>query len=145
MPGVPDGFCDLVGVGGGTMVTTGDRPPPIALADLADPRFDDATRDIPCFLCRAPSTSTSTSSWPTIWSWSAASTMSPGLPTEQAAEASMRAFVRAHPRGRFGGIEYEVAPFGLDRHALREAISFSWSGSGYAPKAELRRSQPPGA
>ena len=28
------------------MVTTGDRPPAIALDDLAEPRFDDATREI---------------------------------------------------------------------------------------------------
>jgi hypothetical protein len=47
-----------------------------------------------------------------------------GLPTDRAAEASMRAFVEAHPRGRFGGIEYDVTPFGLDRHVLEETFSF---------------------
>jgi hypothetical protein len=47
-----------------------------------------------------------------------------GLPTDGAAEASMRAFVEAHPRGRFGGVEYDVAPFGLDRDHLRQTFSF---------------------
>jgi len=47
-----------------------------------------------------------------------------GLPADRAAEASMRAFTEAHPRGRFGGIEYDVVPFGLDRDELRDRFSF---------------------
>jgi len=47
-----------------------------------------------------------------------------GLPDSRAAEASMRAFTKAHPRGRFGGIEYDLAPFGLDRDVLSETFAF---------------------
>src|ERR1019366_1766498 len=32
--------------GGDTAMTTGDRPPPIALDDLVEPRFDDTTREV---------------------------------------------------------------------------------------------------
>ena len=47
-----------------------------------------------------------------------------GLPDSRAAEASMRAFTQAHPRGRFGGIDYDLAPFGLDRNVLSETFAF---------------------
>ena len=47
-----------------------------------------------------------------------------GLPDSGAAEASMRAFTEAHPRGRFGGIAYDLGPFGLDRDVLAEVFAF---------------------
>ena len=47
-----------------------------------------------------------------------------GLAVDPVAETSMRAFVEAHPRGRFGGIEYDLGPFELDRDELRDTFSF---------------------
>jgi len=47
-----------------------------------------------------------------------------GMPSTAAAEASMQSFLAAHPRGRFGGIAYDLAPFDLDRAELRDGFAF---------------------
>jgi PAS domain-containing protein len=39
-------------------------------------------------------------------------------------DAAMRAFMAEHPRGRHGGVLYDLAPFGLDRHRLRADLGF---------------------
>jgi hypothetical protein len=36
----------------------------------------------------------------------------------------MRAFALQHPRGRHGGILYDLRPFGLDQGRLRSELSF---------------------
>jgi len=40
------------------------------------------------------------------------------------ARASMDAFMAEHPRGRHGGVIYELADFGLDREERRRALRF---------------------
>lgn len=40
------------------------------------------------------------------------------------ARASMDAFMAEHPRGRHGGVIYELADFGLDREERRRALQF---------------------
>jgi hypothetical protein len=58
-----------------------------------------------------------------------------GLASTTASESSMRAFLVAHPRGRFGGIDYDLAPFGLDRSDLRETFGFYTERFGVRPEA----------
>ena len=36
----------------------------------------------------------------------------------------MTAFMDEHPRGRHGGVIYDLAQFGLDREQLRESLDF---------------------
>ncbi len=45
-------------------------------------------------------------------------------PLSSEARASMASFAAEHPRGRHGGILYELAPFGLDRDHLRSELAF---------------------
>jgi hypothetical protein len=40
------------------------------------------------------------------------------------ARAAMRGFMDAHPRGKFGTIDYDLAQFDLDPGALRRAFAF---------------------
>jgi hypothetical protein len=47
-----------------------------------------------------------------------------GQPFDAAARSAMDEFMGAHPRGKFGTIDYELAQFGLDRDALRGRMSF---------------------
>jgi len=45
-----------------------------------------------------------------------------GQPMTPSARSAMASFVADHPRGRHGGIVYDLAPFGLDRDALWSAL-----------------------
>ncbi len=45
-------------------------------------------------------------------------------PVTDRSEASMDAFMREHPRGRHGGVLYDLAPFGLDRDRLSDSFAF---------------------
>ena len=47
-----------------------------------------------------------------------------GQPFDAAAQSAMNEFMVAHPRGKFGTIDYELSQFGLGRGALREQMSF---------------------
>ena len=40
------------------------------------------------------------------------------------ARAAMQAFMDEHPRGKFGGIRYDLADFGLDPAERRRALRF---------------------
>jgi hypothetical protein len=45
-------------------------------------------------------------------------------PFTDGAHAAMTDFMRAHPRGRHGGVIYDLSQFGLDREELRESFRF---------------------
>jgi hypothetical protein len=45
-------------------------------------------------------------------------------PFTDGARAAMTDFMRAHPRGRHGGVIYDLSQFGLDRKELRESFRF---------------------
>jgi hypothetical protein len=47
-----------------------------------------------------------------------------GQPFTDAADAAMHSFMDAHPRGRHGGVLYDLAEFGIDRDELRDSFSF---------------------
>jgi len=47
-----------------------------------------------------------------------------GQPMTQGSESSMRAFMADHPRGRHGGVLYDLAAFGIDQDRLRRAMTF---------------------
>ena len=47
-----------------------------------------------------------------------------GQPITEGARAAMQAFMDSHPRGKFGGIVYDLADFGLDPAERREALRF---------------------
>jgi PAS domain-containing protein len=47
-----------------------------------------------------------------------------GQPLTAAARSAMDSFAAGHPRGRHGGILYDLAPFGLDGTRLRSALAF---------------------
>jgi Sulfotransferase family len=47
-----------------------------------------------------------------------------GQPMGDDARAAMAAFTAAHPRGKFGAVEYDLAEFGLDATERRRALSF---------------------
>jgi hypothetical protein len=55
-----------------------------------------------------------------------------GQPLTAAAEAGMRRFMDDHPRGRFGGVRYELDQFGLDRPQLRDMFAFYTAHFGIA-------------
>jgi hypothetical protein len=48
--------------------------------------------------------------------------------------AAMRAFMDEHPRGRHGGIRYDLATFDLDAGELRERFAFYTACFGVAPE-----------
>jgi hypothetical protein len=47
-----------------------------------------------------------------------------GQPLDERARAAMNGFMTAHPRGKFGTVEYDLAEFGLDAGELRGAMAF---------------------
>ena len=47
-----------------------------------------------------------------------------GQPMTDGARAAMQSFMDEHPRGKFGGIEYDLADFGLDPAERRRALRF---------------------
>jgi hypothetical protein len=47
-----------------------------------------------------------------------------GQPLDQRAQTSMAAFMAEHPRGRHGGVAYDLGPFGLDAAERRTALTF---------------------
>ena len=47
-----------------------------------------------------------------------------GQPLDERSRAAMAAFMAAHPRGRFGAVEYDLAEFGVDASERRRALSF---------------------
>ena len=56
-------------------------------------------------------------------------------PMTPEARAAMARFAEDHPRGRHGGIVYDLAPFGLDRGGLRSRLAFYADHFGIAPEA----------
>jgi hypothetical protein len=57
-----------------------------------------------------------------------------GQPFTPEVQAAMRAFMDEHPRGRHGGIRYDLATFGLDAGELRERFAFYAASFGVAPE-----------
>jgi hypothetical protein len=47
-----------------------------------------------------------------------------GQPFTPAVERRMRDFMASNPRGRHGGVRYDLADFGLDRAERRAALQF---------------------
>jgi hypothetical protein len=47
-----------------------------------------------------------------------------GQEFDQRARSAMAAFMREHPRGRFGAVEYDLVAFGLDPAERRRALRF---------------------
>ena len=47
-----------------------------------------------------------------------------GQPMTDDARAAMQSFMDEHPRGKFGGIRYDLADFGLDPAERRRALRF---------------------
>ena len=53
-------------------------------------------------------------------------------------EAAMRAFMAEHPRGRHGGVRYDLATFGLDAGELRDRFAFYTERFGLEPEVPGR-------
>lgn len=47
-----------------------------------------------------------------------------GQPLDQRAREAMASFMAAHPRGRHGAVDYDLAQFGLDGAERRQALAF---------------------
>ncbi|HEX3980685.1 MAG TPA: sulfotransferase [Acidimicrobiales bacterium] len=47
-----------------------------------------------------------------------------GQPVTDGAVGAMTDFVAGHPRGRHGGVHYDLAQFGIDRARLRDSLAF---------------------
>ena len=58
-----------------------------------------------------------------------------GLPFDDTTKAAMDAFMERHPRGRHGGLIYDLADFGLDAGECREAFAFYVERFGVAAEA----------
>jgi hypothetical protein len=58
-----------------------------------------------------------------------------GQPFTPEAAAAMRAFMDEHPRGRHGGVRYDLSTFGLDAGKLRERFRFYVERFGVAAEA----------
>ncbi len=58
-----------------------------------------------------------------------------GQPLKRLSLAAMGEYMRAHPRGRFGRVEYKLADFGLDADELRERFRFYTDHFGVAAEA----------
>ena len=56
----------------------------------------------------------------TTWPWSRRIYEIAGQPLTEEGERAMSRFVRDHPRGRHGGVDYDLSQFGLDRAQLKE-------------------------
>jgi hypothetical protein len=57
-----------------------------------------------------------------------------GQPFTPEVEAAMRGFMDEHPRGRHGGVRYDLATFGLDADELRERFAFYTDRFGLGPE-----------
>ncbi len=58
-----------------------------------------------------------------------------GQPLDSRATESMTSFMAAHPRGRHGGVHYDLAEFGLDRAERRRALAFYTDRFGVTPES----------
>jgi Sulfotransferase family len=58
-----------------------------------------------------------------------------GQPFTDSAQAAMRTFMDAHPRGRHGGVLYDLDQFGLTRPDLRRRFAFYDARFGVTPEA----------
>jgi Sulfotransferase family len=58
-----------------------------------------------------------------------------GRPMTDRARAAMRSFMDDHPRGKFGGIVYDLANFGLDPAERRQALRFYTDRFGVAEES----------
>jgi hypothetical protein len=58
-----------------------------------------------------------------------------GQPFTPEVVAAMRAFMDEHPRGRHGGVRYDLGTFGLDAGELRERFRFYVERFGVAAEA----------
>jgi Sulfotransferase family len=58
-----------------------------------------------------------------------------GQPMTPEAFAAMKTFVTEHPRGRHGGVRYDLGEFGIDRDERREALAFYTERFGLAEEA----------
>ncbi len=47
-----------------------------------------------------------------------------GQPFSPEARSAMTHFMDGHPRGRHGGVRYDLAEFGIDRDQLRASLRF---------------------
>ena len=56
-------------------------------------------------------------------------------PLDARARSAMAAFMAAHPRGRFGTVEYDLAQFGLDAAERRAALGFYTERFGLAAES----------
>jgi hypothetical protein len=57
-----------------------------------------------------------------------------GQPFTPEVRAAMRGFMDEHPRGRHGGIRYDLGAFGLDAGELRERLAFYTGCFGVVPE-----------
>jgi hypothetical protein len=57
-----------------------------------------------------------------------------GQPFTPEVQAAMRAFMEEHPRGRHGGIRYDLGTFGLDAGELRDRFAFYTARFGVTPE-----------
>jgi Sulfotransferase family len=57
-----------------------------------------------------------------------------GQPFTAEVEQAMRAFMEEHPRGRHGGVRYDLTTFGLDPAELRDRFAFYVARFGVAPE-----------
>ena len=55
-------------------------------------------------------------------------------PMTETARGAMGAFMEEHPRGRFGGVHYDLAEFGLDAEERRDALVFYVDRFGVRPE-----------
>jgi hypothetical protein len=58
-----------------------------------------------------------------------------GQPASDEAVEAMASFMELHPRGRHGGVLYDLAEFGIDRQELRSSMSFYVERFGITPEA----------
>ena len=105
------------------------HPDPMALGaywrDRVQDLLADCVRDREALPGRPDrSMSASTSSWPTTWPWSSASTPSPTSPGTTGPGPRSSGYLASHPRGRHGGVRYDFAVLGLDRAELEQSLGF---------------------
>jgi hypothetical protein len=81
-----------------------------------------------------PSTSTSTTSWPTTCPWSERIYDLADQPFTDDARRAMTDFMAAHRRGRHGTVVYQPEVLGIDRAERRRALAFYSDRFGVAPE-----------
>ena len=69
------------------------------------------------------STCGSTSSWPTTWPRSSASTRLADQPFDDSAQAAIATYLAGHQRNRHGALIYDLADFDLDAGSIRAGLS----------------------